>query len=66
LFLVSGRILWLTVAAKFAEASLFSFAEYPRWVRYLMYGAVAVIGVQDRLMMAAPVDRPAGSSGWRR
>ncbi len=30
LCLVSGRILGLTMAAKFAEANLFSFAEYPR------------------------------------
>ena len=33
---VSAHILWPTVAVKFAEESLFSFAEYPRWVRYLM------------------------------
>ncbi len=26
------------MAVKFAGESLFSFAEYPRWVRFLMYG----------------------------
>ncbi len=51
LCLVSGRILWLTIAANFAEANLFSFAEYPWWVRYLMYG----LWLPALLGLAAPL-----------
>jgi hypothetical protein len=51
LCLVSGCILWLTMAAKFAEAKLFSFAEYPRWVRYLLYG----LWLPALLGLAAPL-----------
>jgi len=39
------------MAAKFAEASLFSFAEYPRWVHYLMYG----LWLPALLGLAAPL-----------
>ncbi len=43
------------MAAKFAEASLFSFAEYPRWVRYLMYGLwlPALLGLAAPLVFVA-------------
>jgi len=51
LCLVSGCILWLTMAAKFVEAKLFSFAEYPRWVRYLLYG----LWLPALLGLAAPL-----------
>jgi len=51
LFLVIGRIRWLTMAAKFAEAKLFSFAEYPVWVRYVMYG----LWLPALLGLAAPL-----------